>query len=87
MARTFSLPYSICVLTNPVVYLLLFVVLLAPQLRGQTTSSWNDGTGHWSKATDWTPNGAPNNGGGTFYNVVINGPGRTQSHSIPAARS
>ncbi len=63
MARTFSLPYSICVLTNPVVYLLLFVVLLAPQLRGQTTSSWNDGTGHWSKATDWTPNGAPNNGG------------------------
>ncbi len=33
-------------------------------------SIWNGGTGNWSLATDWTPNGAPNNGANT-YNVTI----------------
>jgi hypothetical protein len=75
MADTSSVPRSFCVLTEPVVYLLLFLVLFSPALKAQTTASWNDGTGHWSTAKDWTPNGAPNNGGGTFYNVVINGTG------------
>ena len=31
---------------------------------------WNGGTGNWSLSTDWTPNGAPNNGANT-YNVTI----------------
>jgi hypothetical protein len=42
---------------------------------GQTNSAWNGGTGNWNTATDWTPNGAPNNGGSTTYNVTIDSGG------------
>jgi hypothetical protein len=71
MAKSFSLPRSVHVLT----YVLLAFVVFAVQSKAQTTSTWNDGTGHWSTATDWTPNGVPRNGGGNFYNVIINGTG------------
>ena len=51
-------------------------VCLFPTLAfAQTNSAWNGGTGDWSTATDWTPNGAPNNGGGTTYNVTIDSGG------------
>ena len=73
MADTSSVPRSFCVLTEPVVYLLLFLVLFSPVLNAQTTASWNGGNGNWSNAKDWTPNGAPENGGGNFFNAVING--------------
>ena len=73
MADTSSVPRSFRVLIAPVVYLLLFLVLFSPVLNAQTTASWNGGNGNWSNAKDWTPNGAPNNGGGTFFNAVING--------------
>src|SRR6266478_9616488 len=42
---------------------------------GTINSSWNGGTGNWNVATDWTPNGAPNNGGGNAFNVTINSGG------------
>jgi hypothetical protein len=49
---------------------------LWPKLAfGQTNSAWNGGTGNWSNASDWTPNGAPNNGGGNTYNVTIDSGG------------
>jgi hypothetical protein len=45
---------------------------LSPTLAfGQTNSSWNGGTGNWSSATDWTPNGVPNNSGTATYDVSI----------------
>lgn len=71
MAKRFSVPRSIYVLT----YLLVAFAVFAVQSKAQTTSTWNDGTGLWSNAHDWTPNGVPHNGGGNFYNVVINGTG------------
>lgn len=42
---------------------------------GTITSVWNGGTGNWSVATDWTPNGVPNNGGVNVYNVAISSAG------------
>src|SRR5260370_14244084 len=42
---------------------------------GTINSSWNGGTGNWNVATDWTPNGVPNNGGGNTYNVTIDSGG------------
>src|SRR6516165_10784738 len=42
---------------------------------GTINSVWNGGTGNWSVSTDWTPNGAPNNGGGNVYNVTIDSGG------------
>jgi hypothetical protein len=38
---------------------------------------WKGGTGNWSVASDWTPGGVPNNGGGNTYNVTIDGLGGT----------
>ncbi len=75
MANTLLVPRSNCVLTELAAFLLLFLAPFALQLNAQTNSSWNGGTGHWSNAKEWTPNGAPNNGGGAFYNAVINGTG------------
>src|SRR5260370_26628111 len=42
---------------------------------GTINSSWNGGTGNWNVATDWTPNGVPNNGGGNIFNVSIDSGG------------
>ena len=54
----------------------LIAACLCPTLAfGQTNSKWNGGTGNWSNATDWTPNGVPNNGGGNTYNVTIDSGG------------
>jgi hypothetical protein len=54
----------------------LIAACLFPTLTfGQTNSAWNGGTGNWSNATDWTPNGAPNNGGGNNYIVTIDSGG------------
>ena len=51
-------------------------VCLSPRVAlAQTNSNWNGGTGNWSNATDWTPNGVPNNGGGSTYNVTIDSGG------------
>jgi hypothetical protein len=48
----------------------------AAGVRAQViNSAWNGGTGNWSVATDWTPNGVPNNGGGSVYNVTIDSGG------------
>jgi len=42
----------------------------------QTNATWNGGTGNWSNGANWSTNPAvPNNGGGNFYNAVINGTG------------
>src|SRR6267378_7422182 len=38
-------------------------------------ANWNGGTGNWSVAGDWNPNGVPNNGGGNTYNVTIDSGG------------
>jgi hypothetical protein len=52
-----------------------------PNLPGQhpstVNSGWKGGTGNWSVASDWTPGGVPNNGGGNTYNVTIDGLGGT----------
>src|SRR5260370_26716819 len=43
---------------------------------GTINSSWNGGTGNWNVATDWTPNGVPNNGGGNVFNVTNDSGGK-----------
>lgn len=60
--------------------ILLLAVMIAaclcPALAlGQTNSTWNGGTGNGSMPTDWTPDDAPNNGGGSRYNVTIDSGG------------
>jgi hypothetical protein len=75
MAMSFSVPRSSSVLIYPLIYLFLVLTLCASRLKAQTTATWNDGTGNWSNAKDWSPNGVPRNAGSTFYNVVINGTG------------
>ena len=42
---------------------------------GTINTAWNGGTGNWNVATDWTPNGVPNNGGGNAYNVTTDSGG------------
>lgn len=34
-------------------------------------SEWNVGNGSWNVGTNWSPSGAPDNGGGNTYNVEI----------------
>jgi PEP-CTERM motif-containing protein len=41
--------------------------------NGQVVASWTDGTGNWSNPANWSTHTVPNNGGGTTYDVVING--------------
>jgi len=40
----------------------------------QVTDNWNGGSGFWNNAANWD-SGIPNNGGGNYYDVVINGTG------------
>lgn len=43
---------------------------------GQTTATWTDTSGNWSTAGNWSTDPVvPHNGGGNFYNAVINGTG------------
>lgn len=44
----------------------------ASQCSAQITKTWVGGTGFWSDAVNWTPNGVPNNNGST-YDVEIDG--------------
>src|SRR5271157_976867 len=44
-------------------------------VAGSNVINWTDTSGNWSTATNWDLNCAPNNGGGIFYNAVINGTG------------
>src|SRR5271157_3433077 len=44
-------------------------------VAGSNVINWTDTSGNWSTATNWDLNCAPNNGGGIFYNSVINGTG------------
>ncbi len=48
---------------------------------GTINSSWNNASGgNWSAATDWTPSGSPNNGGGNVYDVTL--PTLTSSYTV-----
>lgn len=59
-----------------VVFVCLTVLFVAGAAHSQTfTPTWNGGTGGWNTATDWTPNGVPNNGGGKDYQVTIDSGG------------
>lgn len=48
---------------------------------GQAVATWTDSSGNWSNSGNWSTcapaacPAVPSNGGGTFYNVVINGTG------------
>jgi fibronectin-binding autotransporter adhesin len=42
---------------------------------GQVVATWTDSSGNWSNGANWSTLSAPTNGGGTFYNAVINGTG------------
>jgi fibronectin-binding autotransporter adhesin len=42
---------------------------------GQAVATWTDSSGNWSNAANWSTSTVPNDGGGTFYNAVINGTG------------
>jgi hypothetical protein len=53
----------------------LALLTVASAVLAQTTDTWTDGTGSWNVAGNWSAGVVPNNGGGTFYNVVISGPG------------
>jgi hypothetical protein len=58
---------------------LVFVFLLCGfqgiKTYGQVVATWTDSSGHWSNPANWSTLTVPNNGGGTFYNAVINGTG------------
>jgi fibronectin-binding autotransporter adhesin len=42
----------------------------------QVVATWTDGSGNWSNPLNWSTNPVvPNDGGGNFYNVTINGTG------------
>lgn len=42
---------------------------------GQVTATWTDTSGNYNNAANWSTLTVPNNGGGTTYDVVINGTG------------
>jgi hypothetical protein len=52
--------------TNPAV---------SPIPNSLINSAWNGGGGNWWVASDWTPNGVPNNGEGNTYQVTIDSGG------------
>src|SRR5947209_1516505 len=49
---------------------------LACKARGQTVSTWLGGTGDWNTASNWSPNGVPNN---SSIDVFIDGGNPTNS--------
>ncbi len=42
---------------------------------GQVVATWTDSSGNWSYSANWSTLSVPKDGGGTFYNAVINGTG------------
>ena len=55
--------------------LTLLFVFSSAKTYGQQVATWTDSTGNYSNGANWSTGTAPNNGGGTTYNVVINGTG------------
>jgi fibronectin-binding autotransporter adhesin len=56
--------------------LILLCAFQSSRTFGQVVATWTDSSGNWSNAANWSTNPTvPNNGGGTTYNVVINGTG------------
>jgi hypothetical protein len=58
-----------------VVLLLLVIGVGCTQSCAQVIATWTDSSSNWSNAGNWSTGTAPNNGGGTFYNAIINGTG------------
>ncbi|HKB97322.1 MAG TPA: hypothetical protein VKD23_00915, partial [Terriglobales bacterium] len=59
-----------------VVACLILVGFRCPQVYGQVVATWTDASGNWSNGANWSTNPAvPNNSGGAYYDVVINGTG------------
>ena len=57
------------------------------KIDASINKSWNGGTGTWNTGADWTPTGAPNNGGGNTYNVIIGTTSDTVSLDLNATIS
>lgn len=64
--------YAIC-RAGAIVGLLVVLCFAAPVGGAQTTANWIDTTGFWNNAANWDVGIVPNNGNGTFYDVVIHG--------------
>jgi len=63
-------------LSRLVPFLILFLGFQNIPACGQVVATWTDSSGNWSNGANWSTNPVvPNNGGGTFYDVVINGTG------------
>jgi hypothetical protein len=78
-ARSFSVMNHLSVPWRNLLFTVIFAACMCPSVTfGQTQvdSSWIGGNGNnWSVASDWNPNGTPNNGGGNIYNVTIDSGG------------
>ena len=57
------------------VLVLVALVFCTVRTYGQAVATWTNTSGNYSNAANWSTLTVPNNGGGTFYNVVINGTG------------
>ncbi len=57
------------------VLLLLVCGFQSIKTYGQVVATWTDSSGHWSNPANWSTLTVPDNGGGTYYNAVINGTG------------
>ena len=55
--------------------LILLCSLKSTKTYGQVVATWTDSTGNYSNAANWSTLSVPNNGGGTTFDVVINGTG------------
>jgi fibronectin-binding autotransporter adhesin len=55
--------------------LILFCGFQSTRTNAQVVATWTDSSGNWSNAANWSTLSVPNNGGGTYYNAVINGTG------------
>lgn len=61
--------------TRVIAVLFLLCGFQTTKTYGQVVATWTDSSGNWSNAANWSTLSVPNNGGGTFYNAVINGTG------------
>jgi|HubBroStandDraft_2_1064218.scaffolds.fasta_scaffold05920_6 hypothetical protein len=82
MVTSRSVVRSIRVLTGPIAFLFLLLVLLGPKTNAQTTSYWNGGTGTWSASSGWSPSEVPNNSGSSTFNVNILAPSSAVSMDV-----
>jgi len=82
MVTSCSVMRSIRVLTGPIAFLFLLLVLLGPKTDAQTTSYWNGGTGNWSTSSGWNPSEVPNNSGSSTFSVNILAPSSAVSMDV-----